>query len=107
MSLEERTAASMNGTTQDAVVSSISLQTTPLNPSATSPQFLAAATQKNSTGSYPAYFEPDQLYNLADDPNEQSNLASDTRYASVLTKMQSALKTQLETLPGSFGELKP
>ncbi len=63
--------------------------------------------EKNSTGSYPAYFEPDQLYNLADDPNEQSNLASDTRYASVLTKMQSALKTQLETLPGSFGELKP
>ena len=63
--------------------------------------------EKNSTGSYPAYFERDQLYNLASDPNEQSNLAGDARHASVLAEMQLALKKQLETLPGTFGELKP
>jgi hypothetical protein len=63
--------------------------------------------ERKSTGSYPAYFERDQLYNLASDPNEQINLADDARHASVLAKMQAALKLQLETLPGSFGELKP
>ena len=63
--------------------------------------------EKKSTGSYPAYFERDQLYNLASDPNEQSNLAGDARHASVLAEMQAALITQLETLPGTFGELKP
>ena len=63
--------------------------------------------EKKSTGSYPSYFERDQLYNLADDPNEQSNLAGDPRHASVLAEMQAALKVQLEALPGSFGELKP
>lgn len=63
--------------------------------------------EKRSTGSYPAYFEPDQLYNLAQDPNEQNNLAHDPKYAAYLKAMQTALKEQLETLPGGFGELKP
>ena len=63
--------------------------------------------ERKSTGSYPAYFERDQLYNLASDPNEQNNLAGDARHASVLAEMQAALREQLVTLPGSFGELKP
>ena len=62
--------------------------------------------EKYSTGSYPGYFERDQLYNLANDPNEQRNLANDPKYAAHLQAMQTALKEQLETLPGGFGELK-
>ncbi|MGB0185254.1 MAG: hypothetical protein ACPF9Q_07445, partial [Opitutales bacterium] len=63
--------------------------------------------EKYSTGSYPAYFDRDQLYNLANDPNEQHNLANDPEYAAQLKKMQAALNAQLATLPGGFGELKP
>ena len=63
--------------------------------------------EKKSTGSYPAYFERDQLYNLANDPNEQRNLANDPEYAAQLKAMQRALKAQLATLPGGFGDLKP
>ena len=62
--------------------------------------------EKRSTGSLPAYFDRDQLYNLAKDPNEQINLAYDPAYAQTFAKMQTALKAQLETLPGGFGELK-
>ena len=63
--------------------------------------------EKFSTGSYPAYFDRDQLYNLAQDPNEQRNLAGDPKYAAHLKAMQTALKEQLATLPGGFGDLKP
>ena len=63
--------------------------------------------EKYSTGSYPAYFDRDQLYNLANDPNEQRNLANDPEYAAQLKAMQRALKAQLATLPGGFGDLKP
>jgi arylsulfatase A-like enzyme len=62
--------------------------------------------EKRSTGSYPAYFERDQLYNLAQDPNEQNNLAQNHKYTAQLERMQNALQAQLETLPGGFGELK-
>jgi len=51
---------------------------------------------------YPAYFDPDQLYNLEEDPDEQNNLANHPEYAAVLKRMQQALKQQLETVPGGF-----
>jgi hypothetical protein len=41
------------------------------------------------------------------DPNEQHNLANDPKYAAHLKAMQTALKEQLATLPGGFGDLKP
>ena len=63
--------------------------------------------EKFSTGSYPGYFDRDQLYNLAKDPNEQHNLANDPKFAAHLKAMQTALKEQLATLPGGFGDLKP
>ena len=62
--------------------------------------------EKNSTGSYPAYFDRDQLYYLKEDPNEQKNLAYNKTYAHKLAEMKNQLKKQLAVLPGQFGELK-
>lgn len=62
--------------------------------------------EKRSTGSYPGYFDRDQLYNLANDPREQVNLANQPEYATKLAEMKAVLQKQLETLPGGFGELK-
>ena len=62
--------------------------------------------ERKSTGSYPAYFERDQLYNLASDPNEQINLAKNQEYAQKLAEMRAELQKQLNTLPGTFGDLK-
>ena len=56
---------------------------------------------------HPAFFDADQLYNLAADPGEQKNLAADPRHASKLQEMQGELKKYLEGLPGPFAELKP
>ena len=62
--------------------------------------------EKYSTGSYPAYFDRDQLYYLKEDPNEQKNLAYNKIYAQKLAEMKNELKKQLAVLPGQFGELK-
>jgi len=62
--------------------------------------------EKKSTGSYPGYFDRDQLYDLSKDPREQVNLANNPEYAAKLAEMKAALKQQLQTLPGGFGELK-
>ena len=62
--------------------------------------------EKKSTGSYPGYFDRDQLYDLSKDPREQVNLANNPEYAAKLAEMKAALKQQLDTLPGGFGELK-
>ena len=56
---------------------------------------------------YPAFYDADQLYNIARDPREQVNLASNPEYAEKLKEMKAALTAKLETLPGTFGELKP
>jgi len=40
---------------------------------------------------YPAYFQPDQLYDLQVDPYEQHNLAADPAFASVLEKLRGEL----------------
>lgn len=62
--------------------------------------------EKYSTGSYPSYFDRDQLYYLKEDPKEQKNLAHKKVYAQKLTEMKNELKKQLAVLPGIFGELK-
>jgi len=59
-----------------------------------------------STGKYPAYYDSDQLYNLAEDPIEHVNLANDPKYAEKLVEMQCELIKYLNSLPGTFGELK-
>jgi arylsulfatase A-like enzyme len=60
-----------------------------------------------STGKYPAYYDRDQLYSLADDPGEQVNLAGDPQHAAKLAEMKAILRTYLDDLPGGFAELKP
>ena len=58
--------------------------------------------ESNSTGSYPGYFDADQLYDLSRDPKEQKNLANDPVYKEKLEEMQREMKKILETLPGEF-----
>ena len=53
---------------------------------------------------FPAYFEPDQLYDLRNDPNERRNLAADPAYADRLKGLKIELKTFVDRLPGGFGE---
>lgn len=55
---------------------------------------------------YPAFFEPDQLYDLSEDPYEQNNLANKSEYKEVLAEMKEALKVHLKDLPGDFAEFK-
>lgn len=53
---------------------------------------------------YPGYFDPDQLYDLKNDPFEQNNLAHDPAYAETLAKMKKLLSSYLADLPHPFGE---
>ena len=57
--------------------------------------------------SQPAYFDADQLYDLAADPGEMVNLAGKPEYAARLAEMKTLLKAHLERMPGGFAELKP
>jgi arylsulfatase A-like enzyme len=57
-----------------------------------------------SDRAFPAYFDPDQLYDLRSDWLEQRNLASDPAHAGQLAKMKDLLRTYLARLPHSFGE---
>ena len=63
--------------------------------------------ERSSTGQYPAYYDEDQLYHLEKDPFEQVNLAQRQDYAPVLQDMRQELRQYLDTLPGTFAELKP
>jgi arylsulfatase A-like enzyme len=60
----------------------------------------------NAPIDFPAYFAPDQLYDLANDLYEQRNLAEERRYAGTLEEMRSALSRVLAPLPHTFGEFK-
>lgn len=51
------------------------------------------------------YFDPDQLYHLAEDPLESNNLAGDPAYAQRLAEMKDLLKYHLRQVPGNFGDL--
>lgn len=55
---------------------------------------------------HPAYWDADQLYDLASDPQEQRNLAQDPAHAAKLAELQDLLKKHLESLPGGFAESK-
>ncbi len=57
-----------------------------------------------STGKRPGYYDPDQLYHLADDPDEQVNLAGNPEYAAKLAEMKALLEKHVRELPGTFGE---
>jgi arylsulfatase A-like enzyme len=56
---------------------------------------------------YPAYWDADQLYDLAADPKEQRNLARDPAHTPKVQEMKQELQRHLANLPGAFAELKP
>jgi len=53
---------------------------------------------------HPAYDARDQLYQLATDPEERTNLAGQPRHAARLARMKELLRLELARLPGAFGE---
>jgi arylsulfatase A-like enzyme len=63
--------------------------------------------EHESMDKYPAFYDADQLYDLANDPNEQTNLATKPEHAAKLEELKSRLKAHLAKMPGTFAELKP
>ena len=53
-----------------------------------------------------SYYDADQLYDLANDPREQTNLATQPAHKDKLAEMKTLLKKHLADVPGTFGELK-
>lgn len=51
---------------------------------------------------YPSYFDPDQLFDVEQDPAEMHNLAGDPSYADVLAMMQGRLQRYLDTFNHPF-----
>jgi arylsulfatase A-like enzyme len=51
---------------------------------------------------HPGYFDPDQLYDLENDPFEQHNLASDPAFQGVLLEMKEELKRYLDLFDHPF-----
>ncbi|MDX1284950.1 MAG: sulfatase-like hydrolase/transferase, partial [Draconibacterium sp.] len=60
------------------------------------------SAEHGSYGKVPGYFDPDQLYNLKDDPEEKKNLANNPAYKYVLTEMKAELQKYIDDLPGIF-----
>jgi len=63
-------------------------------------------SEKKAMQHYRHYYDPDQLYDLGSDPEEQNNLAGEKKYMSRLKKMKQELRKYIDTLPGGFGEFK-
>jgi len=59
-----------------------------------------------SYGKKPGYFDKDQLYDLDADPDEMVNLATDPQFQGVLADLREEMSKYLDNLPGKFGELK-
>jgi len=51
---------------------------------------------------YSSYWDPDQLFDLRNDPNEQNNLANNPEYASVLKEMKQKLMIYLKDFDHPF-----
>jgi hypothetical protein len=62
--------------------------------------------EQASIAKFPAYYDPDQLYDLSKDPYEQKNLIDDPVYQESLLDLQNELRQYLLSLPGYFAELK-
>ena len=52
------------------------------------------------------YHDPDQLFDLENDPGETRNLATDPKSATVLAEMKARLRRHLARMPGTFAEFK-
>ena len=55
-----------------------------------------------SYGKLPGYFDPDQLYDLENDPGETHNLAYDSKYKDILEDMKNELKKYLAKFNDGF-----
>jgi arylsulfatase A-like enzyme len=60
--------------------------------------------ERVSLGRYPAYFAPDQLYDLRIDPTEQRNLFNDPAYADRRIELRRLLDRHVSDLFDTFGE---
>lgn len=60
--------------------------------------------RENPIRNYPHFYDPDQLYDLRNDPGEQVNLADDPAYAEQLQEMKRMLSEWVQKMPGNFGE---
>jgi arylsulfatase A-like enzyme len=69
----------------------------PIKPDVIRPTLLTPTLQR-----FAHYFEPDQLYDLEKDPQEQINLAADQKYAGVLAEMRERLRVHLKTMKTPF-----
>ena len=51
---------------------------------------------------YPHYYDPDQLYDLAEDPDEQNNVWGEEDQAERQEALRDLMESYLVTLPGKF-----
>ena len=73
------------------------------------PSFLRSCTQEGQTNvqwNTHLDHDPDQLFDIENDPGETRNLATDPKYATVLAQMKAELKRHLARMPGTFAEFK-
>jgi arylsulfatase A-like enzyme len=59
-----------------------------------------------SAYTFPAYFEPDQLYDLSEDPFEQHNLIHEPAVQSTVRHLKSEMAEVIGELPRPFGEFE-
>jgi arylsulfatase A-like enzyme len=55
-----------------------------------------------SYGRVSGYFDPDQLYDLENDPDETRNLVKDPEYQNKLKELKAELRKYIDDLPGTF-----
>lgn len=58
--------------------------------------------EHNAYLNHPHFSEPDQLYDLKNDPEEKNNLINDPKYADKLKMLKAELKKYIKSLPGNY-----
>jgi arylsulfatase A-like enzyme len=58
--------------------------------------------ENGTYGKKPGFFDPDQLYDLKNDPKEDVNLAKMAEYKNKLQEMKNLMQSHLKKLPGKY-----
>ncbi len=58
--------------------------------------------EHNAYLNHPHFSEPDQLYDLKNDPEEKNNLINNPKYADKLKMLKAELKEYIKSLPGKY-----